>query len=101
MLRKYLIIAGAVAIAVAIAVAVLASGFNAGPPVPNVKFVSFAPEGKQVIKENQAVLVKFKVHNYESYDVSNARVTTTSQGDSRFFAIDNNDFTISPAIAGP
>ena len=87
--------------ALAIAAAAVAVIFNAGPPAPNVRFVNFMPEGKQTIKENQEILVKFKVHNFESYDVPNARVTTTLQGDSRFFAIDNSDFIVTPAIGGP
>ena len=102
MLKPKTLVLIAVGLAAAAVVVAYAGGaFNTGPQVPNVKFVSFSPEGKQTIKENQSIEVKLKVKNYESYDVATARITTVLQGDSRYFAVDNSNFLISPAVAGP
>jgi len=99
--KKQIAIIAAGVIVGGIILAALAVAFNAGPHVPNVKFVSFSPEGKQTIKDGQEKVITFKVKNYENYDVDNARVVTTLQGDPKFFLIDNAYFTIKPPIAGP
>jgi len=98
--KTIVIVIAAVVVAVAITVA-LSSVLFSGPKVPNVKFVTFNTEGKQIIKENQQKVIAFKIKNYESYDVSNARVLTTLQGDPKFFVMTDNDITITPPIAGP
>ena len=90
----------AVVVAAAITVA-LSSVLFSGPKVPNVKFVAFTTEGEQIMKENQQKSITFKIKNFESYDVSNARVLTTLQGDPKFFVMTDNDITITPPIAGP
>ena len=89
------IIAGVVA---AIAVIFASTSIIIAPKVPSVKFVAFTPDSKQTIKEDQIIPVSFRVHNSEQRDIDNARVTTTQKGDSRFFAIDKPDFTITPTI---
>jgi len=85
---------------VAVTVAISSVLFS-GTEVPNVKFVAFNTEGKQIIKENQQKSITFKIKNFESYDVSNARVLTTLQGDPKFFVMTDNDITVTPPIAGP
>jgi hypothetical protein len=90
----------AVVVAAAITVA-LSSVLFSGAKVPNVKFITFNTEGRQIIKENQQKVIAFKIKNFESYDVSNARVLTTLQGDPKFFVMTDNDITITPPIAGP
>ena len=82
----------------AVAIALATGAFNSGPQPPNVKYVGFNPEGKQTIKEGQAIQVTFKVHNNELTDITNARIVTTHKGDSKFFAIDKSDYVVSPAI---
>jgi hypothetical protein len=94
------ILTATVVVAAAITVA-LSSVLFSGPKVPNVKFVTFNTEGKQTIKENQQKAIAFKIKNYENYDVSNARVLTTLQGDPKFFVMTDNDIAITPPIAGP
>jgi len=94
------IVIAAVVVVAAISVA-LSSVLFSGPKVPNVKFVTFNTEGKQTLKENQQKEIAFKIKNFESYDVRNARVLTTLQGDPKFFVMTNDDITITPAIAGP
>jgi hypothetical protein len=94
------IVIAAVVVAAAITVA-LSSVLYSGPKVPNVRFVAFDTEGKQIIKENQQKVIAFKIKNFESYDVTNARVLTTLQGDPKFFVMTDDDITISPPIAGP
>lgn len=94
------IVIAAVVVAGAITVA-LSSVLFSGPKVPNVKFVTFNTEGKQTLKENQQKEIAFKIKNFENYDVSNARVLTTLQGDPKFFVMTDNDITITPPIAGP
>ncbi len=95
-----IVIAVVVVVAAAITVA-LSSVLFSGPKVPNVKFVTFNIEGEQIIKENQQKVIAFKIKNFESYDVSNARVLTTLQGDPKFFVMTDNDISITPPIAGP
>lgn len=94
------IVIAAIVVAAAIAVA-LSSVLFSGPKVPNVKFVTFNTEGKQTLKENQQKVIAFKIKNFESYDVTNARVLTTLEGDPKFFVMTDNDITIIPPIAGP
>jgi hypothetical protein len=90
----------AVVVVAAVTVA-LSSVLFSGPKVPNVKFVAFNTEGKQIMKENQQKSITFKIKNFESYEVSNARVLTTLQGDPKFFVMTDNDITVTPPIAGP
>lgn len=94
------IVIAAVVVAAGITIA-LSSVVFSGPKVPNVKFVAFNTEGKQIIKENQQKLIAFKIKNFESYDITNARVLTTIQGDPKFFVMTDNDITIAPPIGGP
>lgn len=99
--KKRLVIFAAAAIILAIAaiaVALAIGAFNVGPQAPNVKFVAFAPEGKQTIKENQIITVTFRVHNFEKRDIDNAQVYTGQKGDSKYFVVDKPNFMIVPAI---
>jgi hypothetical protein len=89
---------GAIVI-IAVVVITFASGaVNAGPKVPNVKFVAFSPDSKITVKEDQTFSINFRVHNYEPTDIDNARIMTTFNGDSKYFVIDRPDFVISPPI---
>lgn len=85
-------------IAAVIIIAIAASTYKSGPQPPDVKFEGFTPDGQQIIKEDQVMTITFKIHNYESRDIDNARVITTHKGDTKYFVIDKPDYIISPAV---
>ena len=91
-----IIVVGVIATVIVIALAV--STYKSGPQPPDVKFEGFTPEGQQIIRDGQIMPISFKVHNYESKDIDNARVITTHEGDAKYFVIDKPDYVVSPAV---
>lgn len=99
--NRYLIVAIAITLVVVVALAItfaLTNVLSPHPRVPDVKFVGFTPEGQLTIKDTQIISVTFQVRNNEGTNVENARVISTHEGDSRYFAVDKADYIISPPI---
>lgn len=72
--------------------------FNAGPRIPDVKFVDFNAPNQITIKQGQPYALKFNIINNEPSSVSGISVKTTYDGQQQFFGVDRPTITFTSAI---